>query len=39
MSPVAIHAARLLAPHRLVGSGFLTVQGAAVQILTGVSCP
>ena len=31
MSPVAIHAARLSAPHRLVGSGFLTVQGAAVR--------
>jgi len=39
MSPMPIHAARLSAPHSLVGGGFLTVQGAAVQILTGVSCP
>lgn len=39
MSPAAIHAARASAPHTLVGSEILTVQGASVQILTGVSCP
>ena len=39
MSPAAIHAARVSAPRTPVGSEILTMQGAAVQILTGVSCP